>query len=76
LFSEQLLTPISTSVVTRISTTDCYISIIFQIHHYSEGDEALAQAAQGSFGALSLEAFKARLDGALDSLSWWVATSP
>jgi len=26
--------------------------------------------------ALSLEAFKARLDGALGSLIWWVATLP
>jgi len=27
-------------------------------------------------GAPSLEVFKARLDGALDSLSWWVAALP
>jgi len=27
-------------------------------------------------GALSLEVFKVRLDGALDSLSWWVAALP
>jgi len=27
-------------------------------------------------GAPSLEAFGARLDGALGSLIWWVATSP
>jgi len=27
-------------------------------------------------GAPSLEVLKARLDGALGSLSWWVATSP
>jgi len=27
-------------------------------------------------GAPSLEAFKARLDKALGSMSWWVATSP
>ena len=27
-------------------------------------------------GAPSLKALKARLDGALGKLSWWVATSP
>ena len=27
-------------------------------------------------GASSLEAFKARLDGALGNLSWWVAALP
>jgi len=36
-----------------------------------EGAEALAQAAQRSCGAPSLQALKARLDGALGSLSWW-----
>ena len=34
-----------------------------------EGAEALAQAAQRSCGAPSLQALKARLDGALGSLS-------
>ena len=33
--------------------------------------EALARAAQRAVGAPSLEAFKARLDGALGSLRWW-----
>jgi len=37
---------------------------------YSEGNEALEQIAP------SLEAFKARLDGALSSLIWWLATMP
>lgn len=37
---------------------------------YSEGDEVLAQAAQRSYGATSLEAFKGRLHGALGSLIW------
>jgi len=36
-----------------------------------EGAEAPAQAAQRSCGAPSLQALKARLDGALGSLSWW-----
>ena len=34
------------------------------------------QAAQRSCGAPSLEALKARLDGALGSLSWWGAALP
>ena len=38
--------------------------------------EALAQAAQRSCGAPSLEALKARLDGALGSLSWCGAALP
>ena len=33
--------------------------------------EALARAAQRAVGAPSLEACKARLDGALGSLRWW-----
>ena len=37
---------------------------------YSEGGEALAQAAQGRYG--SLKAFKARLDEGLGSLIWWM----
>ena len=36
---------------------------------YSEGDEALAQLPRQAVGAPPLEAFKARLDGALGSLS-------
>ena len=36
---------------------------------YSEGREA--QAALRAVGAPSLEVLKARLDVALDSLSWW-----
>ena len=36
----------------------------------------LAQAAQRSCGAPSLEARKARLDGALGSLSWWGEALP
>ena len=31
---------------------------------------------RGVVYALSLELFKARLDGALGSLSWWVAALP
>jgi len=31
---------------------------------------------QRPVGAPSMEVFKARLDGALGSLVWWVATSP
>jgi len=37
---------------------------------YPEGGESLAQAAP------SLEAFKARLDGTLGSLSWWGQLCP
>ena len=36
----------------------------------------LEQAAQRAVGAPSLEMLKTRLDGALDSLSWWGAASP
>ena len=43
---------------------------------YSGGDEALAQLPNEAMGAPSLEAFKARLDGVLGSLSWWVAALP
>ena len=39
---------------------------------YSEVGEALAQLPWAAVGAPSLEVFKARLDGALGSLSWWV----
>ena len=38
-----------------------------------EGGEALAQLPREAVGALSLKAFKARLDGALGSLSCWMA---
>jgi len=38
---------------------------------YSEGSEALAQLPREVVGAPSLEVLKARLDGALGSLSWW-----
>ena len=37
-----------------------------------EDGEALAQLPGEAVGAPSLEVFKARLDGALGSLSWWV----
>jgi len=43
---------------------------------YTEGSETLAQASQRAVGAPSLEVLKARLDGALGSLSWWVAALP
>ena len=43
---------------------------------YSEGTEALAQLPREAVGAPSLELFKARLDRALGSLSWWGAASP
>jgi len=36
----------------------------------------IAQVAQRSLGAPSLEVFKARLDVALGSLVWWLATLP
>ena len=40
-------------------------------HH--EGSEAMAQLPRETVGAPSLEALKPRLDGALGSLSCWVA---
>jgi len=36
----------------------------------------LAQLPREAEDATSLEMFKARLDGALGSLSWWVAALP
>jgi len=39
----------------------------------SEDGGALERFAQSSCGASSLEVLKARLDGSLGSLSWWVA---
>lgn len=36
----------------------------------------LTRAALRAVGAPSLEVAKARLDGALGSMCWWVATSP
>jgi len=44
--------------------------------HSTEGGEALAYAAQRSCGTPLLEALKARLDGALGSLSWYMAALP
>ena len=38
---------------------------------YSEGSEVLAQLPREAVDASSLEGLKARLDGALSSLSWW-----
>ena len=36
----------------------------------------LAQLPRAAVGAPFLEVFKARMDGALGSLSWWVAALP
>ena len=41
---------------------------------HTDGGDALEQVAQGGCGSPSLEAFKARLDVALGSLVWWLAT--
>ena len=41
-----------------------------------EGGEALAQLPREAVGAPSMEAFKARLDGALGKQSWWVVALP
>ena len=43
---------------------------------YLEGSEALAQLLREAVDTPSLEAFKVKLDGALGSLIWWLATSP
>ena len=43
---------------------------------HTEGSEALAQLPIEAVGAPSLEVLKARLDGALGSLSCWVAALP
>ena len=36
----------------------------------------MAQLPRDAVGAPSTEVFKARLDGLLGSLSWWLATLP
>jgi len=41
-----------------------------------EGGEALAQLPREAVGAPSLQVLKARLDGALGSLSWWWQPCP
>ena len=42
---------------------------------FTQSGDALEQVAQGGCGCpTSLEAFKARLDVALGSLVWWLAT--
>ena len=46
------------------------ITCIFLPHDHDGG--VLAQLPTQAVGAPSLEEFKARLDGALGSLSWWV----
>ena len=43
---------------------------------YSEGGEAVAQLPREAVDTPSLEVFKARLHGALGSLSWWVVALP
>ena len=43
---------------------------------YLEGDEALAQLPREAVDAPSLEVLRARLDGALGSLSCWVQPCP
>jgi len=43
---------------------------------HSESGEALAQLPREAVGAPSLEALKARLDGALGNLSWWESALP
>lgn len=45
----------------------------YEVIFHSEGSEALAQLLREAVGAASLEALKARLDGALGSLSCWMA---
>lgn len=40
------------------------------------GSEVLVLLSREVVGAPSLKAFKAKLDGALGSLSWWGVTSP
>jgi len=43
---------------------------------FTQGGEALALLPREAVGAPSLEVLKARLDGILGSLSWWVAALP
>jgi len=42
--------------------------------HHPEAGDALNRLPKGAVDAPSLEAFKARLDVALGSLGWWLAT--
>ena len=51
-----------------------YIIIIF--FFYTKAGEALAQLPREDVDAPSLEALRARLDGALGSLSSWVVALP
>ena len=43
---------------------------------FTQSGEALAQLPKEVVGVPSLEALKARLDRALDSLRWWGAVLP
>ena len=51
------------------------LCLMLRKNFHTEGSEALAQLLRG-VGAPSLEALKATLDGALGSLSCWVAALP
>ena len=53
---------------------DIFLRIFSVIILHTEGGDALEQVAQGGCDAPSLEAFKARLDVALGSPVWWLAT--
>lgn len=49
---------------------------MLRINSLAQRINSLAQAAREVVGAPYLEVFSASLDGALGSLSWWVATLP
>jgi len=51
----------------------CFVTWLLREYHTESGD-ALNRLPKEAVDAPSLEAFKARLDVALGSLVWWLAT--
>ena len=67
----------------RVFQTECFADCSLSLFthpaehvFHSESGDALEQVAQGGCRCPILEAFKARLDVALGSLVWWLATLP
>ena len=69
--------PPSDALCNQFASGLCYKKQVHVNLHilYSEGGKA-GWLPGDNVNAPSLEAFKARLDGALGSLSWWVAALP
>ena len=53
--------------------SSCVWWLLLEVSH-TEGGDALNRLPKEAVDAPSLEAFKARLDVALGSLGWWLAT--